>query len=42
MIRAAKGERRFSNSTATDHLLYIEREGAAEMIEKPQKDTPYG
>jgi hypothetical protein len=30
MIKAAHGGRRYWNSKATDHLLYIERDGAAE------------
>ncbi|MGF9763910.1 MobA/MobL family protein [Microvirga sp. 0TCS3.31] len=32
MIKAAHGGRRYTNSKATDHLLYIERDGAAEKI----------
>jgi hypothetical protein len=39
MIEAARGGRRYTNSNATDHLLYIEREGAAERVGK-EKEYP--
>jgi hypothetical protein len=39
MIKAARGGRRYWNSKATDHLLYIERDGAAEKVAK-EKEYP--
>jgi MobA/MobL family len=39
MIKAAHGGRRHTNSKATDHLLYIERDGAAEKIAR-EKEYP--
>jgi hypothetical protein len=39
MIKAAHGGRRYTNSKATDHLLYIERDGAAEKI-ATEKEYP--
>ena len=39
MIKAARGGRRYTNSKATDHLLYIERDGAAEKVGK-EKEYP--
>ncbi|WP_046868777.1 MobA/MobL family protein [Microvirga massiliensis] len=37
LIKAARGGRRYSNSKATEHLLYIERDGAAEKIGKDKE-----
>ncbi|WP_162419692.1 MobA/MobL family protein [Microvirga brassicacearum] len=34
LIREFHGGRKYSNSKATDHLLYIEREGVAEKLKK--------
>ena len=39
MIKAARGGRKYTNSKATDHLLYIERDGAAEKVGK-EKEYP--
>jgi hypothetical protein len=39
MIKATRGGRHYWNSKATDHLLYIERDGAAEKIGK-EKEYP--
>jgi hypothetical protein len=39
LIEAARGGRRYTNSNATDHLLYIERDGAAEKVGK-EKEYP--
>ncbi|NBJ13700.1 MobA/MobL family protein [Microvirga arsenatis] len=38
LIRELKGGRKHSNSGATDHLLYIERDGAAEKVKTPARD----
>jgi hypothetical protein len=39
MIKAARGGRRYIDPTATAHLLYIERDGAAEKVAK-EKEYP--
>ncbi|MBQ0819893.1 MobA/MobL family protein [Microvirga sp. HBU67558] len=39
MIKAARGGRRYLDSTATAHLLYIERDGAAEKVAR-EKEYP--
>ena len=39
MIKAARSGRRYTNSKATEHLRYIERDGAAEKVGK-EKEYP--
>jgi hypothetical protein len=39
MIKAARTGRQYANSKATEHLLYIERDGAAEKVGK-EKEYP--
>jgi len=41
LIREFHGGRKYSGSQAGDHLLYIEREGAAETIEKTKDPNAY-